>query len=89
MASVLGGVVIACPWTPPTQPPPKNEGVLRNFPRVCSQYFDNFLFHVYIILHVFTEKFRKRNRFCTKVIDVPDQVRIKSIVVKCIYVYVQ
>lgn len=48
-----------------------------------------FLFHVYIILHVFTEIFRKRNRFCTKVIDVPDQVRIKSIVVKCIYVYVQ
>lgn len=82
MASVLGGVVIACPWTPPTQPPSKNEGV-RNFPRVCSRYFDNLpfsrLYHFAFFFFFFT----------VRKFDIPDQVRIKSIAAKCMYAYVE
>lgn len=88
MASVLGGGVIACLWTPPTQPPPKNEGV-RNFPRVCSRYFDNlpfsYLYHFGFFLQGnFISVIGSVRKF-----DVPDQVRIKSIVANCMYAYVQ
>lgn len=50
-----------------------------------------FLFHVYIILHFFF--FLQRNFVSVmgsvRKFDIPDQVRIKSIVAKCMYAYVE